>query len=73
VRGPSSNKKATAKLLEQIGHHTNPRILGLAWKNGKVEISGRNVFDIDESGMVGSRQMARMPSKLHEAGAKPCS
>jgi hypothetical protein len=42
----------------------------LAWKNGKAEISGRDVFVIDEAGMVGSRQMARVLSKLHEAGAK---
>jgi len=28
------------------------------------------VFVIDEAGMVGSRQMARVLSKLHEAGAK---
>jgi len=42
----------------------------LAWKNGKAEISGRDVFVIDEAGMVGSRQLARVLSKLHEAGAK---
>jgi Ti-type conjugative transfer relaxase TraA len=42
----------------------------VAWKNGKTEISGRDVFVIDEAGMVGSRQMARVLSKLHEAGAK---
>jgi Ti-type conjugative transfer relaxase TraA len=42
----------------------------LAWKNGKGEISGRDVFVIDEAGMVGSRQMARVLFKLHEAGAK---
>jgi Ti-type conjugative transfer relaxase TraA len=42
----------------------------LAWKNGKGELSRRDVFVIDEAGMVGSRQMARVLSKLHEAGAK---
>jgi Ti-type conjugative transfer relaxase TraA len=42
----------------------------LAWKKGKDQVSGRDVFVIDEAGMVGSRQMARVLSKLHEAGAK---
>jgi len=42
----------------------------LAWKTGKDEVSSRDVFVIDEAGMVGSRQMARVLTKLHEAGAK---
>jgi ATP-dependent exoDNAse (exonuclease V) alpha subunit len=42
----------------------------LAWKNGRDEVSRRDVFVIDEAGMVGSRQMARVLTKLHEAGAK---
>jgi Ti-type conjugative transfer relaxase TraA len=42
----------------------------LAWRDGKAEISSRDVLVIDEAGMVGSRQMARILTKLHEAGAK---
>jgi Ti-type conjugative transfer relaxase TraA len=42
----------------------------LAWKNGKAEFSSRDIFVIDEAGMVGSRQMARVLSRLHVAGAK---
>jgi Ti-type conjugative transfer relaxase TraA len=42
----------------------------LAWKKGRDEVFRRDVFVIDEAGMVGSRQMARVLTKLHEAGAK---
>ena len=42
----------------------------LAWKSGRDEVFSRHVFVIDEAGMVGSRQMARVLTKLHEAGAK---
>jgi Ti-type conjugative transfer relaxase TraA len=42
----------------------------LAWKNGKAEILSRDILVIDEAGMVGSRQVARILTKLHEAGAK---
>jgi Ti-type conjugative transfer relaxase TraA len=41
-----------------------------ASRNGRAEILSRDVLVIDEAGMVGSRQMARVLSKLHEAGAK---
>jgi Ti-type conjugative transfer relaxase TraA len=42
----------------------------LAWKSGRVAVSGSDIFVIDEAGMVGTRQMARVLSKLHQAGAK---
>jgi Ti-type conjugative transfer relaxase TraA len=42
----------------------------MAWKHGKAEISSRDVLVIDEAGMVGSRQMARVLLQLHKAGAK---
>jgi Ti-type conjugative transfer relaxase TraA len=42
----------------------------LAWKNGRERVSSTDVLVIDEAGMVGSRQMARVLTKLHEAGAK---
>ncbi len=42
----------------------------LALKEGRAQLSARDVFVIDEAGMVGSRQMERMLSKLHAAGAK---
>jgi Ti-type conjugative transfer relaxase TraA len=42
----------------------------LAWKSGRVALSRGDIFVIDEAGMVGTRQMARVLSKLYEAGAK---
>src|SRR5262249_18324116 len=41
-----------------------------AWRNGQAQLSKLDVFVIEEAGMVGSRQMARVLSKLHEGGAK---
>jgi len=40
------------------------------WKNRPAGVSRGDVFVIDEVGIVGSRQMARILSKLHEVGAK---
>jgi Ti-type conjugative transfer relaxase TraA len=40
------------------------------WKKRPAGVSRRDVFVIDEAGIVGSRQMARVLSKLHEVGAK---
>jgi Ti-type conjugative transfer relaxase TraA len=42
----------------------------LEWKNRATGVSACDVFVIDEAGMVGTRQMARVLSKLYEAGAK---
>jgi ATP-dependent exoDNAse (exonuclease V) alpha subunit len=40
------------------------------WKKRPSGVSRSDVFVIDEAGIVGSRQMARVLSKLHEVGAK---
>ena len=40
------------------------------WKKRPAGVSRGDVFVIDEAGIVGSRQMARVLSKLHEVGAK---
>jgi ATP-dependent exoDNAse (exonuclease V) alpha subunit len=42
----------------------------LEWKNRPTGVSAGDVFVIDEAGMVGTRQMARVLSKLYPAGAK---
>jgi Ti-type conjugative transfer relaxase TraA len=71
VRGAALSGIAAGNLEKSSG--VESRTLAsweLAWKNGKEEVSSRDVFVIDEAGMVGSRQMARVLSKLHEAGAK---
>jgi Ti-type conjugative transfer relaxase TraA len=40
------------------------------WKNRRAGVSSGDVFVIDEAGIVGSRQMARVLAQLYEAGAK---
>jgi Ti-type conjugative transfer relaxase TraA len=40
------------------------------WKKRPAGVSSGDVFVIDEAGIVGTRQMARVLSKLYEAGAK---
>lgn len=44
--------------------------LELSWKNGYAPISKGDVLVIDEAGMVGTRQLARVASKMNEIGAK---
>jgi Ti-type conjugative transfer relaxase TraA len=41
-----------------------------AWARGEDRMGGRDVLVVDEAGMVGSRQMERLLSHAHEAGAK---
>ncbi|MGV6874583.1 Ti-type conjugative transfer relaxase TraA [Pseudochelatococcus sp. B33] len=40
------------------------------WKNGRDMLTSRDVLVIDEAGMVGTRQLERVLSHAHEAGAK---
>jgi Ti-type conjugative transfer relaxase TraA len=40
------------------------------WRNRPAGVTSGDVFVIDEAGMIGSRQMARVLSQLYEAGAK---
>jgi Ti-type conjugative transfer relaxase TraA len=44
--------------------------LEYAWARGEEGLGGRDVLVVDEAGMVGSRQMERLLSQAHEAGAK---
>jgi len=41
-----------------------------AWKEGRDELTSRDVLVVDEAGMVGSRQIERVLSTAQEAGAK---
>jgi len=41
-----------------------------AWKEGRDELTARDVLVVDEAGMVGSRQMERVLSAAQQAGAK---
>ena len=40
------------------------------WKEGRDELTARDVLVVDEAGMVGSRQMERVLSAAQQAGAK---
>jgi Ti-type conjugative transfer relaxase TraA len=44
--------------------------LEYAWKEGRDQLTSRDVLVVDEAGMVGSRQMERVLSAVRAAGAK---
>lgn len=44
--------------------------LEFAWKDGRDQLTSRDVLVMDEAGLVGSRQMARVLSAAEAAGAK---
>jgi Ti-type conjugative transfer relaxase TraA len=44
--------------------------LELGWAQGREQLHERDIVVLDEAGMVGSRQMERVVSEVHERGAK---
>ncbi|WP_195819405.1 AAA family ATPase [Roseobacter sp. MH60115] len=44
--------------------------LELSWKNGYAPIAKGDVLIVDEAGMVGTRQLARVTAKMQDIGAK---
>ncbi len=44
--------------------------LEYAWKEGRDQLTSQDVLVVDEAGMIGSRQMERVLSAAHAAGAK---
>jgi Ti-type conjugative transfer relaxase TraA len=44
--------------------------LEFAWKDGRDELTARDVLVVDEAGMVGSRQLDQVVSRVRAAGAK---
>ncbi|SCZ73947.1 Ti-type conjugative transfer relaxase TraA [Epibacterium ulvae] len=44
--------------------------LELSWKNGHSPISKGDVLVVDEAGMIGTRQLARITKQINEIGAK---
>jgi len=44
--------------------------LEFAWKDGRDQLTSRDVLVVDEAGMIGSRQMERVLSAAQAAGAK---
>ena len=71
VRGAALAGKAADEL--QAGSGIESRTLAsleYAWKNGKDRLSHQDILVIDEAGMVGSRQLARVLKAAEQAGAK---
>jgi ATP-dependent exoDNAse (exonuclease V) alpha subunit len=71
VRGAALSGIAAENLEKSSG--VESRTLAsweLAWKKGREEVFSPDVFVIDEAAMVGSRQMARVLTRLHQVGAK---
>jgi Ti-type conjugative transfer relaxase TraA len=44
--------------------------LEFAWRDGRDELTARDVLVVDEAGMVGSRQLDQVVSRVRAAGAK---
>jgi Ti-type conjugative transfer relaxase TraA len=41
-----------------------------AWEQGKEALTAKDVLVVDEAGMIGSRQLSRLITRAHQAGAK---
>lgn len=71
VRGAALAGKAAAGLQEGAGIPSQTIHSLLAeLEEGQTQLTARDVLVIDEAGMVGSRQLARLLSQAHQAGAK---
>jgi len=71
VHGAALSGKATEGLGESSGIRS--RTLAsweFGWKNDNDRLGRRDVFVIDEAGMVGSRQLARFVAEAKRSGAK---
>ena len=71
VHGAALAGKAAEELQSASGIKSSTlAALELSWKNGNAPISKGDVLVIDEAGMIGTRQLARITSKMNEIGAK---
>ncbi len=71
VHGAALAGKA-AEELENASGITSRTLasLELSWKNGYAPISKGDVLVVDEVGMVGTRQLSRIATKMNDIGAK---
>ncbi|OOO25213.1 Ti-type conjugative transfer relaxase TraA, partial [Agrobacterium salinitolerans] len=71
VHGAALAGKAAEGLEESSGIQSRTLASwSYSWDHGRDLIGGRDVFVIDEAGMVGSRQLARFIGEAEERGAK---
>ncbi|EAN7721589.1 Ti-type conjugative transfer relaxase TraA [Salmonella enterica] len=71
VRGCALAGKAADELQAGSGIESRTiHSLEHAWKRGNDPLTNRDVLVIDEAGMVGSRQLARVLAEAEKAGAK---
>ncbi|MEP5729566.1 MAG: AAA family ATPase [Sulfitobacter sp.] len=71
VHGSALAGKAAEELEDAsgIGSRTLAS-LELSWKNGYEPIAKGDVLVVDEAGMIGTRQLSRISTKMSEIGAK---
>ena len=71
VRGAALAGKAAEGLEASSGIESRTLAsLEMSWRNGRHELSDRDVLVIDEAGMVSSKQMARFVEAAGQSGAK---
>ncbi len=71
VKGAALSGKATKGLAEQSGIHA--RTLAsweFGWSMGVHRLTPKDIFVIDEAGMIGTAQLARLVRRVRKAGAK---
>ncbi|MEO1747144.1 MAG: AAA family ATPase, partial [Pseudomonadota bacterium] len=71
VHGAALSGKAADGLQNASGMQSRTLAsLELSWKNGHQPIKRGDVLVIDEAGMIGTRQMQRLMTRMEEIGAK---